>query len=250
MGAHGPRGQAEGCNLSAPGFDRPRWNLHGRRLGRPLRPGRHRLLEERLPAVRVDPPSDERPIDPDRLFGRPVADLWLEIGFGGGEHLARQAALHPEVGLIGVEPFVSGVASALALLGAEGVDNVRIHPGDARPLIAALPQRALGRVFVLFPDPWRKARHHKRRIVSMPVLDLLAPRMRPGAELRVATDHPGYLSWMLRVLRAHPALAWRVAGPSDWRVRPDDWPETRYERKAIREGRRPTYLTFVRADNS
>jgi tRNA (guanine-N7-)-methyltransferase len=249
VGADGPRRQAEGGNLSA-GDDRPRWNLHGRRLGRPLRPGRRRSLEEHLPSVRVDPPVDGGPIDPARLFARPIADLWLEIGFGGGEHLVRQASLHPEVGLIGVEPFVGGVARALGLMSDGGLDNVRIHPGDARALIEALPDGSLGRVFILFPDPWRKVRHHKRRIVSAPVLDRLALRMRPGAELRLATDHPGYLCWILRTLRAHPAFTWRVAGPSDWRRRPDEWPETRYEMKAIREGRRPTYLTFVRSDTS
>ena len=193
---------------------------------------------------------DKGPLDPGGLFARPVDDVWLEIGFGGGEHLAWQAKARPAVGLIGAEPFVDGVARLLALLEADRLDNVRILRGDVRPLLDVLAPRSLGRVFVLFPDPWPKVRHHKRRIVSPPVLDRLAVLMKPGAELRIATDHPDYLCWILRHVRAHPAFAWRVTGPDDWRRRPADWPGTRYEAKAADEGRISTYLTFLRCEDS
>ena len=172
--------------------------------------------------------------------------MWLEIGFGSGEHLAEQAAAHPELGLIGCEPYLPGVAALLRHVSERSLRNVRILDNDARPLLWRLQAGSVGRVFVLFPDPWRKERHHRRRIVSPPVLDRLALVMRPGAELRIATDDVDYLRWILSHTLDHPGFEWIVAGPQDWRERPPDWPPTRYEEKALRQGRRPTYLRFRR----
>lgn len=217
--------------------------VHGRRRGRPLRPGRQALLDTLLPRLAV--PTD-RWIDPQTLFGRPVHAVWLEVGFGGGEHLAWQAAHNPNIGFIGCEPFVNGVAALLARIDREGLDNIRIHPDDARDVLAALPPAAVGRAFVLFPDPWPKARHAKRRFVQAETLDALARLMPAGAELRMATDDPVQLVWMLQVTLAHPAFEWTARRAADWRERPADWPATRYERKAARQGRRSTYLRFLR----
>ena len=220
------------------------YRFYGRRRGRPLNPGRRRALDAVLPALLLP----EGPLDPPALFGFDIEDLWLEIGFGAGEHLAWQAARRPRIGFIGAEPYINGVASLAARAEAEGLDNLRIHCDDATDVLDRLPGKALGRVFVLFQDPWPKARHHSRRIVARPVLDRLARAMREGAELRLATDHTGYLDWMLERLTAHPGFAWTAACADDWRQRPSDWPETRYEAKARAAGIKSTYLRFVRRD--
>jgi tRNA (guanine-N7-)-methyltransferase len=209
--------------------------LYGRRQGRPLRAGRRRLLDERLPDIgiafdRARPPGH---LDPASLFSfRPDA-VWLEIGFGGGEHLATQARAHPTVGVIGVEPFINGMASLLKEMEGGGTANVRVLMDDARPLIAALAPASISRTFILFPDPWPKKRHWKRRIVNRAVLDELARIMTPGAELRLATDDSSYADWMLGALLSHPAFEWTARGPADWRIRPPDQPQTRYEAKAL-----------------
>ncbi len=224
---------------------RSRRILYGRRQGRPLRPGRRRLLRELLPEIRIDPPPPGGVLDPAALFAfRPEA-IWLEIGFGSGEHLAWQAARSPGVGLLGAEHFVNGVAALLGEIEAHGLDNIRILQGDARALIDALPAESLARVFVLFPDPWPKTRHHKRRLIQRETLTRLATLMSDGAELRIATDDPAYQRWILEQA-AHPAVCWLAEGPGDWRTRPADWPPTRYEQKAIADGRRPAFLRFRR----
>jgi tRNA (guanine-N7-)-methyltransferase len=179
-------------------------------------------------------------------FGFPVSDLWLEIGFGGGEHLAAQAAAYPNVGLLGCEPYINGVASLLTHVDDHGLRNVRIFPDDARDLLASLPPAVLGRAFILFPDPWPKARHNRRRIVNPQVLDLLATAMKDGAELRLATDHSDYGRWMLALLSRHPDFEWLAAGPGDWQRRSGDWPPTRYEAKALGGGERCLYLRYHR----
>ena len=226
--------------------DHPRRTLHGRRHGRRLRSGLKRLLGELLPKIRIELPDGGRPLDPAALFAQPPADIWLEIGFGGGEHLAWQAHRHRDVGFLGAEFFVNGVASLLRHVRDEGLENIRVLLGDGRGLLDALPPQSLGRVFILFPDPWRKLRHHKRRIVRRETLDRLAGLMKDGAELRLATDHAGYLEWMLRRACDHPDFQWLAEGPGDWRQRPPDWPPTRYEQKALSQGRRPVYLRFRR----
>lgn len=220
--------------------------LYGRRRGRRLRPGQRRLEETLLPELAVALPPEGALLDPARLFPDRVADLWLEVGFGGGEHLAAQAAAHPDVGLLGCEVFENGVVKLLAEAERRKLRNVRILVDDARLLIRALPDRSLGRVFVLFPDPWPKVRHHKRRFVSTETLTELARVMKNGAELRLATDDVDYLRWMLERAPMHPDFAWLARRPGDWRERPDDWPPTRYEQKAIAAGRAPTFLRLRR----
>jgi tRNA (guanine-N7-)-methyltransferase len=184
-------------------------------------------------------------LDPADLFPD-AKDIWLEIGFGGGEHLAWQAQHHPDVGLIGAEPFINGTAKLLSKIDDEAIANIRILPGDARPMLEKLPEASIGRAFLLFPDPWPKSRHHKRRFVQTWVLDELARVLKDGAEFRVASDIAGYVAWTLERVMPHPAFEWTAERPSDWRQRPGDWPQTRYEAKAIKAGRRPAYLTFRR----
>ncbi len=224
----------------------PRRAFYVRRAGRPLRTGARALLRDLLPKLAVELPPPGVLLDPAALFAAPECPLWLEIGFGAGEHLAWQAARHGEVGLIGAEVFVQGVARLLSRINQAGLTNVRIYRGDAQDLLAALPPSALSRVFILFPDPWPKKRHHKRRIVRRDILDRLAETMCDGAELRLATDDMDYAAWMLERLGAHPAFEWLARGPGDWRARPEDWPPTRYEAKALEQGRQPVYLAFRR----
>ncbi len=213
--------------------DRPsehRRVLYGRRRGRPLHRGQQALVETLLPRLAVTLPAAGT-LDPATLFDPRPDEVWLEIGFGSGEHLAA---------------FENGVAKLLADVQRRALANVRILTDDARLLIAALPSASIGRVFILFPDPWPKQRHHKRRIVAGETLAALAAIMTDGAELRLATDDLDYLAWMLARVPAHPAFAWLADRPSDWRVRPTDWPATRYEAKAIAAGRRPYFLRFRR----
>lgn len=198
-----------------------------------------------LPLLSFAVPEDGL-LDPASLFPAPPREIWLEIGFGGGEHLAAQAESHPGIGFVGCEVFENGIAKLLREIDRRGLANVRLYPNDARPLLAALTPRSVGRVFILFPDPWPKARHHKRRLVAPATLDRLAEIMTDGAELRLATDDPGYLSWMLEHATNHPAFSWTARRPADWRERPEDWPATRYERKARKVDRTPAFLRFIR----
>jgi tRNA (guanine-N7-)-methyltransferase len=226
-------------------MEQPRKQLfRGRRKGRALRPGRQRLLDELLPRLKIDLSSDR--IDPAGLFARPVSDAWLEVGFGGGEHLAEQARTHPDVGMIGCEPFINGVAKLLSEIDRDGLENIRLHPDDARDLIDRLQDASIGRAFVLFADPWPKARHSERRFIGPENLDRLARVMKDGAELRLASDQMPLIRWMLFHTTNHPAFEWTARQPRDWRCRPADWPPTRYETKAVDEGIRCVYLTFRR----
>lgn len=219
--------------------------IYGRRLGHRLRPERRRLLTERLPELQVAPP-EEGQIEPRGWFDPTPREVWLEIGFGGGEHLAALAAAHPEVGIIGCEPYIGGVARLLGLLEAQQSANVRLVVDDARVLLRALPDGAIGRIFVLFPDPWPKTRHHKRRIVNPSTAAEFARLIEPGGELRLATDDMNYARAMLQALLPQPELSWLAERPLDWRTRRADWPPTRYEQKAIEAGRRCVYLRFRR----
>jgi tRNA (guanine-N7-)-methyltransferase len=220
--------------------------FYGRRKGKPLRAGRRAVLDRRLPDLAVPMPAAGETLDPRALFPRPPHAVWLEIGFGGGEHLAAQAAAHPDIGFIGGEVFEYGVAKLVAAVDAAGLDNVRIVPDDIRPLLAHLPAAGLARIFVLFPDPWPKSRHAKRRMIAPRRLDLFARLLADGGLLRVASDDPGYIRWTLRHTTAHPAFAWTARRPGDWRDPPPDHVQTRYEAKALAEGRRPAYLDFRR----
>lgn len=221
--------------------ERRRRHLYGRRKGPKLRPHRAALLETLLLklALRI-----ENGRDPRSYFSAPVSVAWLEIGFGAGEHLVALARMHSDVGLIGAEPFVNGVAKLLSKLAPSDENNIRIHMGDARDIVEALPDACLGRVMILFPDPWPKTRHRKRRFIQMESLDALARVMKKGVELRFASDDPGYIAWALERLSAHSAFMWTAKRAEDWRKRPADWPQTRYEAKALRGV--PCYLTFVR----
>jgi tRNA (guanine-N7-)-methyltransferase len=182
--------------------------------------------------------------EPFGQFPHTVRELWLEVGFGAGEHLMALAERHPEAGLIGAEPYEMGMAKILTKLEEKPLNNVRLYEGDGREIIEGLPDASLGRFFLLFPDPWPKTRHHKRRFLQMAMLDQLARVLVPGGELRFATDDKSYLPYALERLMAHPAFTWTAAGPGDWKTRPDGWPPTRYEAKAIKGP--PTYLSFRR----
>ncbi len=197
-----------------------------------------------LPCLSFD--ASQPIADPACLFPDGPAALWLEIGFGGGEHLAAQARAHPNISYIGCEAFLNGIAKALALIEADQLRNVRLYNGDARAVIEALPGEALDGAYLLYPDPWPKRRHHGRRFLSDEMLARLARVMRSGAELRFATDIDGNTGWSLaRVLRS-PDFVWAAASPRDWQRPWDGWIGTRYEAKALLGGRRPTYLTFIR----
>lgn len=218
--------------------------FYGRRAGHRLHSGQAALVKSLLPELRLDP---SRPIgDLPTLFSRDVRDIWLEIGFGAGEHLLWQAAENPGTGFLASEPYINGIAKVLAAIDRDGIDNIRLYDDDVHHLFDCLPDGSLARVFILFPDPWPKKRHNKRRIISNFLVDHLARLMRPGAELRFASDIPDYVDWTLRHMLNHPAFIWTARTPGDWRHRPVDWPETRYEKKAIEAGRIASYLTFRR----
>jgi len=225
-------------------------NFYGRRHGKTLRKGQRELLDTRLaelapPGVGWDENPERQPIDLAALFPG-ARETWLEIGFGGGEHMIAMAGQHPEVGLIGCEAFMNGVAMLLSAIERAGVTNLRVHPGDARDLMDVLPEGSVARVFLLYPDPWPKKRHHKRRFVSPENLDQLARVMAPGARLHVATDIPDYVRHTLEAITRDGRFDWEAESPADWRQPWSGWPGTRYESKALREGRVPHYLVFRR----
>ncbi len=202
-------------------------------------------MDDLLPALKID--TQQNCLDqPAGLFEPAVRDVWLEIGFGGGEHLAWQAAAHPQIGIVGCEPFTNGVAKLLNAIEDRELTNVRIWDDDARLILPSIGEQTIGRVFVLYPDPWPKRRHHKRRLINQHMLDYLYHVMRPGAELRFASDIADYVRWTLAAVRRHGGFHWMAETSTHWRNRPDDWPQTRYEAKAIRQGRKPVYLTFER----
>lgn len=219
--------------------DRQRRKLYGRRKGPKLSTRQAGLRQTLLSDLAYDPARE-----PFGQFPNSVQELWLEVGFGAGEHLVWQARAHPQIGVIGAEPYEMGVAKILTKLDESPLNNVRLFEGDGREIIEALPDACLGRFFLLFPDPWPKTRHHKRRFLQMEMLDHLARVLKPGAELRFATDDKSYLPYALERLMAHPAFVWLAEGVSDWKSRPSDWPPTRYETKAIKGP--PTFLRFQR----
>lgn len=232
--------------------------LYGRGQLRSLRKGQALLMEQVYPNLSLHlpetipgapPPAGDFPPaveDPRSLFAAPVNAVWLEIGCGSGEHLAAQAQAHPDVGLIGCEPFLNGMAALVSKVHEQQLGNVRVHRGDALDVLRWLPDGCLDRVFLLHPDPWPKWRHAKRRFVNPGPLALLAARMTPGAQLRIGTDHPVYMHWTLEQLLKCPNFAWTAESPADWTDRPDDWPITRYESKARQQGKPVWYFTFVR----
>jgi tRNA (guanine-N7-)-methyltransferase len=234
LGADGPGGSAAGLGLSDQAHGPIR--SYGRIKSRPIKPRQAELVDTHLAAL-----TWRRGEDPG-AGGRPV---WLEIGFGGGEHLAEQAAHNPDVLLIGAEPFTNGVASAVRHIVERGLENVRVHPGDARELLDALPANMVDRVFILFPDPWPKARHHKRRLMTEPVIAELARVLKPGGDLRFATDWKDYAAWTLERMERSPDFRWMAERAADWREPPPDHVRTRYEAKGLGDSP-PLYLEFQR----
>ena len=220
--------------------------LYGRRRSHPLRARQQQLLDETLPRLRLDP---ARAADPRAAFAVPVEALWLEVGFGGGEHTLAQMERNAGVGIIASEVFENGLCSLLSRLVEEGEEatgalpqTLRLWPQDARHLLGLLPEGALDRLFLMFPDPWPKARHAKRRFVNPTLLPLVARALRPGGEWRIASDDPTYQGWVAEVM-ANQGL-FDVPPPAA--ARPEGWPPTRYEAKALREGRRPLYWSLIR----
>jgi tRNA (guanine-N7-)-methyltransferase len=222
-----------------------RRGFFGRRKGHRLRPHQAGLIETLLPRLALDMGA-AAPDDLANLFHRPVDQIRLEIGFGGGEYLAAQAEAHPRIGFIGCEPFVNGMAKALALIEARRLGNIRLHLGDAVAVLDWLPTASLAGIDLVYPDPWPKRRHWKRRFVQERTIADMARILRPGGAFRFVSDIPDYAAWTLaRVLRS-PDLLWTAERADDWRL---PWPgfvETRYEAKAVREGRAACYLVFRR----
>ncbi|MBU1378305.1 MAG: tRNA (guanosine(46)-N7)-methyltransferase TrmB [Alphaproteobacteria bacterium] len=213
----------------------------GRLKSRPIKPRQAALMESRLPQLRI--PAG--PVDPAALMPG-AREVWLEIGFGGGEHMAAQAARAPDVLILGAEPFVNGVASAVRHIDEQGLGNIRLHDNDVRELIARLPDASLARVFILFPDPWPKTRQQKRRLVQPELVAELARTLRPGGRLRFASDVASYVDSALERVVANPAFAWAAGRADDWRVPPADHITTRYEEKRLGDCA-PVFLDFVRA---
>ncbi|MFN3229185.1 MAG: tRNA (guanosine(46)-N7)-methyltransferase TrmB [Asticcacaulis sp.] len=213
----------------------------GRIKSRTLKPRQAGLFETLLPQIQV---TENGPLNAQTL--KPNATtLWLEIGFGGGEHLAGQAARHPDVVFLGCEPFLNGVGSALRHIDEAGLTNVRLHPGDARPVIDRLEPASVSRVFILFPDPWPKSRHNKRRLIQPDMIAALARVMKPGGRLRFATDWADYADWTLRRFLASPDFEWAAERYTDWLSPPSDHLTTRYEEKKLGDCV-PIFLDFVR----
>jgi tRNA (guanine-N7-)-methyltransferase len=217
----------------------------GRRRGKALRPQQQAALDELLPRLKIDiaAPAPEALAG---LFDAPVDEVRLEIGFGGGEHLLHRAGAMPRTGFIGVEPFRNGMAKLLAALQAEPRHNIRVYDDDATQLLDWLPDGSLAGIDLLYPDPWPKKKHWKRRFVGKANLDRFARVLKPGGAFRFASDIDSYVNWTLLACRAHREFEWLAASADDWRQPYRDWPGTRYEAKAIREGRTPAYLTFRR----
>jgi tRNA (guanine-N7-)-methyltransferase len=218
---------------------------YGRRKGKPLSARKERLIASLLPRLRLNL-KERAPESLQLLFPVQVKEVWLEIGFGSGEHLLFQAEHHKDVGFIGCEPFVNGMASLLGAIETQGLETIRLHDGDAREALAWLPSGSIARMFILFPDPWPKKRQMKRRLISPETASEIARVLAGGGELRFASDSGDYAAHALNAIGQSHAFIWLAERASDWRVRPPDWPETRYERKALSEDRKPVYLRFKR----
>ena len=216
--------------------------FYGRRKGRPLRNNSKLLLEELLPVYLLP----DNTTDPAALFTNNPRKLFLEVGFGGGEHLAMVAKNHPENAYIGAEPFLNGVSSFLKYCQNEDLKNVRIWPDDIRLQLLYWPNECLDGIFIMFPDPWPKIRHSSRRIINKDNLASFARLIKAGGSLRMASDHACAKNWILSEILENPYFEWLVESSEDWNVQPKDWPETRYMRKALKEGRRPAWFKFTR----
>ncbi|POF33997.1 tRNA (guanine(46)-N(7))-methyltransferase TrmB [Roseibium marinum] len=225
--------------------DRYEGSFFGRRIGKPLTPRREALMKRELPRLGLDL-GRPAPADLRDLFETDIRDICVEVGFGGGEHLLHRARSNPRTGFIGVEPFVGSMAKALAAIVEEGLKNVRLYDDDAVTLLDWLPEASVDLAYQLYPDPWPKSRHWKRRFINRLNLSRYARAIRPGCEFRFASDIDTYIDWTLRHCRDHPQFEWTAETAADWKTPWEGWPGTRYEAKAIREGRIGRYLTFRR----
>ena len=229
-----------------PSSDTPTWGplrSFGRIRSRTLKPRQAALFDSLLPTIAMPDPA-QGPLDLPRLMPD-AQEVWLEIGFGGGEHLAEQAARRPRALMIGCEPFLNGVGSALRHIDERNLRNVRIHADDARAIMAALPDGSLDRVMILFPDPWPKARHNKRRFVQPETAAEIVRLLKPGGRIRFVTDWKAYADWALEILNRTPGLDWQAEVADDWRTAPADHVVTRYEEKQLGDTP-PIFLEFVR----
>jgi len=220
--------------------------LYGRQQGHKLRKHQQHLLDSLLPKIQVAPPGDGT-IDPAALFDGQPADVFLEIGFGGGEHLIARAGQNPDRGFVGAEPFVNGVAKILASIETTGLSNIRLHFGDARDIIERFPDQSIAGAYLLYPDPWPKKRHNKRRFVNEENIRQLHRILKPGAPFLFASDITDYVRWTLGRMLRHGGFDWTAQCKDDWTTAPEGWPGTRYEAKAFREGRRAHYLHFCKS---
>ncbi|HCS22922.1 MAG TPA: tRNA (guanosine(46)-N7)-methyltransferase TrmB [Alphaproteobacteria bacterium] len=220
--------------------------FYGRRKGKKLRTQQQGAYEGILPAVTLALPAGDAPVEPASFFDAPVKQVWMEIGFGHGEHLAWHAKNNPDVGFIGCEPFINGIAALCMQIGEHGLKNVRIWPDDARLLLSRLPAQSLDRLFIINADPWPKKRHHKRRFIQTEMLDKLHALLKPGAEFRMATDHPDLAEWLVEKTCAHPGFEWQAKCAADWQTRPADLPETKFQNKGLKAGRPTVFLNFTR----
>lgn len=227
--------------------ERPWLVSYGRRKSHKLSPHKAQLMETLLPRIAIRLAGEQvHPENQPAALAQNHQKIWIEIGFGGGEHLAEQAAANPDALLIGCEPYIDGVAKLVADVAERALENVRVLAEDARLLLDALPKASVERVFILFPDPWPKARHQKRRIVSQETLDSVARVLKSGGELRLATDHVDYAEWMLEHVLANAHYEWQAERSADWKTPPADWVPTRYEQKTRAQGREPVYYLLKR----
>ena len=217
--------------------------FYGRRKGKALTKRRQNLMDTLLPEIRLNTVAASNTFHPDQSFTN-KDDIWMEIGFGDGKHLALQAESHPHIGFIGCEPFLNGVAGLLCEIEEKNLSNIRIYTDDARDLMDILPDHSLGRIFLLHPDPWHKTRHHKRRFIQSHTVATLARILKPGGELRIATDDAELAEWMLYYVTASSHFEWTAEKAEDWRNPPQDWPVTRYGKKQI--AGIPVYMRFKR----
>lgn len=221
----------------------------GRTGGRPLSPRQQRLMEDLLPKIVVDMDALQNDCDPNTFFDKPYEQIWFEIGFGGAEHLIGQAARNPQAGIIGAEPFQEGVAKAVTMVDADNIQNVRIHPDDARKVLDQLSNASLDRVFIMFPDPWHKTRHHKRRLIQPEFIETLGRIVKPNGKVRFATDWANYADWTLERFENSNKFNWLAQSAEDWKSPPKDHVTTRYQTKGLGDCA-PIWLDFQRTSAS
>ena len=220
--------------------------FYGRRKGRRMRVRQQQDFNQLLPKFSFNLPESSF-CNPKLFFSRPTKDIWLEIGFGYGEHLAILAECNPDIGFIGCEVFENGIGHLLSAIAEKNMENIRIFPQPAQPLLQRLPDQSIGRIFLLFPDPWPKKRHARRRFVQPETIEILGRILKEGGELRMASDDPGLITWITEHMMRSQDFRWLADSAGDWLARPADWPSSRYEEKAINKGIQPVYWRFERS---